>query len=287
MVSPVKKVAALHDISGYGRSSLTVVIPVLSSMGIYVCPVPTAILSTNTSYPDPYIVDMTDNISPILEHWKKLGLEFDGIYSGFLGSARQCDIVKQMICDFRKDNQLIIVDPVLGDDGKLYESMDVSMVESMRNLIGVAKIITPNITEARMLLNKTYKIDISIDEIKEDIMRLTDMGPSIVVITGILDMSTSTSYVIAYNRADNKFWKVSCRYVPAEYPGAGDTFTSVLCGALLQGDSLPIALDRAMYFVSYGIRSTYGYLVDSREGILQERILKTLDMPSPITAEMI
>ena len=287
MTSPVKKVAALHDISGFGRSSLTVVIPVLSAMGVYVCPVPTALLSTNTSYPDPYIVDLTEHIEPIVSHWKKLGLKFDGIYSGFLGSPEQCEIVAQIISDFGRENQLVLVDPVLGDEGKLYESMDSSMVVSMRRLIRHADLITPNITEAQLLVGKKYNSDVTIDEIKEDILCLKEEGPKLVVVTGILDKKTSTSFVIAYNSEDDKFWKVSCNYVPAEYPGAGDTFSSVMCGALLQGDSLPIALDRAMNFVYYGIRSTYGYMVDPREGILQERILNTLNMPSPITAEMI
>lgn len=287
MTSPVKKVAALHDISGFGRSSLTVVIPVLSAMGVYVCPVPTALLSTNTSYPDPYIVDLTEHIEPIVSHWKKLGLKFDGIYSGFLGSPKQCEIVAQIISDFGRKNQLVLVDPVLGDEGKLYESMDSSMVVSMRRLIRHADLITPNITEAQLLVGKKCNSDVTIDEIKEDILCLKEEGPKLVVVTGILDKKTSTSFVIAYNSEDDKFWKVSCNYVPAEYPGAGDTFSSVMCGALLQGDSLPIALDRAMNFVYYGIRSTYGYMVDPREGILQERILNTLNMPSPITAEMI
>ena len=124
MISPVKKVAALHDISSFGRSSLTVVIPILSSMGVYVCPIPTALLSTNTSYDSPYIADLTEHISPIIDHWRRLGISFDGIYSGFLGSPLQCEIVEQLIVDFKRDKQVVIVDPVLGDCGRLYESMD-------------------------------------------------------------------------------------------------------------------------------------------------------------------
>lgn len=287
MISPVKKVAALHDISSFGRSSLTVVIPILSSMGVYVCPIPTALLSTNTSYDSPYIADLTEHISPIIDHWRRLGISFDGIYSGFLGSPLQCEIVEQLIFDFKRDKQVVIVDPVLGDCGRLYESMDKSMVVSMRQLIRKAGIITPNLTEAQLLLGKEYNEKISIEEIKENLIRLSEFGPKIVVITGVLDSSKSTSYVVAYDKDTQHFWKVGCQYVPAEYPGAGDTFTSVLCGSILQGDSLPIALDMAVHFVYYGVKSTYGYQVDSREGILQERILNTLKMPSPITAELV
>ena len=287
MNSPVKKVAALHDISGFGRSSLTVVIPVLSSMGVYVCPIPTAILSTNTSYPNPYYVDTTDMIEPILLHWKELGLEFDAIYSGFLGSPEQCGIVAGMMDDFKRPNQIVVVDPVLGDNGRLYESVEQNMVDSMRKLICKAGIITPNITEAALLLDEPVQNLYTVETVKDYLRRLSRFGPDIVVITGVLDNGKSHSYVIAYDSVDDKFWKVGCRYVPAEYPGAGDTFTSVMVGALLSGDSLPIALDRAINFVYYGIRSTYGYMVDPREGILQEKILNTLAMPVPITAEEI
>ncbi|PID93613.1 MAG: pyridoxamine kinase [Bacteroidetes bacterium] len=283
MKSPVKKVAAIHDLSGYGRSSLTVVMPILSSMGIYVCPLPTAILSTNSSFPGFHFADMTEQIGPIVKHWKNLGLHFDGIYSGFLGSPTQTEIVKEVINDFSTQDSLIIVDPVLGDNGKLYEPFKRDMITGMKSLIRHAKIITPNLTEACFLLDEPYQTHLSIQEIKTYAVRLAAQGPDTVIITSAPNEG-SDSAVIAYDANSRRFWKVGCSYLPAEYPGTGDTFTSVICGALLQGDSLPIALDRAVHFVSYGVRATFGYEHDTREGILQEKILRSLDTPVQISS---
>ncbi len=283
MKSPVKKVAAVHDLSGYGRSSLTVVMPILSSMGIYVCPLPTAILSTNSSFENFHFADMTAHMRPILKHWKELNLCFDGIYSGFLGSPGQTEIVIDLIDNFSQPETMVMVDPVLGDNGQLYGPFDHNMVSSMKGLIAHAGIITPNLTEACLLLDEPYKEGYTIREIQSFAKRLSEKGPATVIITSVPDNGTDSA-VIAYDSNDSRFWKVGCRYLPAEYPGTGDTFSSVICGALLQGDSLPIALDRAVHFVSYGVRATFGYDHDTREGILQEKILHTLDTPVQISS---
>ena len=283
MKSPVKKIAAIHDLSGYGRSSLTVVMPILSAMGIYVCPLPTAVLSTNSSFKDFHFVDMTAHMQPILDHWKRLELKFDGIYSGFLGSPQQTKIVASMIHDFSTTETLVMVDPVLGDNGSLYGPFDQEMVNSMKELICEAKIITPNLTEACFLLDEPYNPLLDLKTIKAYARRLAEKGPTTVIITSVADKG-SDSAVVAFDAANDRFWKVACHYLPAEYPGTGDTFSSVICGALLQGDSLPIALDRAIHFVSYGVRATFGYEHDVREGILQERILKSLETPVQISS---
>ena len=119
-MNPIPKVAAIHDLSGFGRSSLTVVIPILSVMGMQVSPLPTAVLSTPTQIPGYKLVDLTDNMRDFISHWKTLNIDFNAIYSGFLGSEKQIEIVKQMILSFKRENQLVVVDPVLGDDGELY-----------------------------------------------------------------------------------------------------------------------------------------------------------------------
>ncbi|NCD41469.1 MAG: pyridoxamine kinase [Bacteroidia bacterium] len=283
MKSPVKKIAAIHDLSGYGRSSLTVVMPVLSAMGIYVCPLPTAILSTNSSFSNFHFADMTEHMRPIMAHWKQLGLHFDGIYSGFLGSPEQTIIVADFIRDFSQPDSLIMVDPVLGDNGQLYETFDSKMIKSMQKLICSAKIITPNLTEACFLLDEPYNPEAGIDTIKDYALRLAQKGPETVIITSVPG-DGGHSAVIAWDANDKRFWKTGCHYLPAEYPGTGDTFSSVICGSILQGDSLPIALDRAVHFVSYGVRATFGYEHDAREGILQERILRSLDTPVQISS---
>lgn len=279
MVSVVKKVAAIHDISGYGRSSMTIVIPVLSAMGMYVCPLPTAVLSATTVYPSPYIVDLTEHIQPIAEYWQKLNLKFDAIYSGFLGSHLQCDIVRQIICDFSTEKQLVLVDPVLGDDGKLYDSMDDNMITGMRRLITKAQIITPNLTEACLLLDEEYNPKVSLCKIKQYIGKLSAMGPEIVIITGVPDVAGNITEVFAYDKMKNIFGKISCKYLPANYPGTGDTFASVVCGALLQGKNIQTAIENAVNFVYHCIKETLKYNVDSREGVLQELFLSSVNAP--------
>lgn len=280
MLNPVKKIAAVHDLSGIGRVSLTTVIPILSSMGVQVCPLPTAVLSSHTQYPDFYKVDLTSHLKPFIEHWKQLQLQFDAIYSGYLASAAQVEIVEYLIDTFYKEGMLVVIDPVMGDNGRRYASLGIDLVTEMKRLIKKADIITPNMTEAALLLDEEYREEIDTGTIKEWLTRLSQKGPSTVVITSVPEHPRNKiTSVIAYQSKTNRFWKVSCHYLPANYPGTGDSFTSVLTGALLQGDSLPIALDRAVQFISFGVRSTFGHSYDTREGIILERILKNLDNP--------
>ena len=277
----VKRVAAIHDLSGFGRASLSSIVPVLSTMKVQVCPVPTAILSTHTGgFEDFSFVDLTDSMENYIDHWQKIGIEFDCIYSGFLGSTKQIDIVSKFIDIFGDDQNLKVVDPVMADNGKLYTTMNNEMIIHMKRLIQKADIITPNFTEAAYLLNKPYTKVISIDNIKKWAVELSDMGPDIVIITSVPEQAvTKNTSVVAYDKQNKKFWKVSCLYIPANFPGTGDVFTSVLVGSLLQGDSLPIALDRSVQFVTSAIRASYGFDYPRREGVLLERVLENLKMP--------
>lgn len=280
MRTPTQKVAAIHDLSGFGRASLTVIIPILSRMGIQVCPLPTAVLSTHSKFDNFHFVDLTEHLPPMIHHWKDLNLEFNGIYSGFLGSHKQIEIVKNFIHDFKKENQLVLVDPVLGDNGKLYTTFSMDHVHEMHTLVEQANVITPNLTEAALLLGKEFPEEISSEEIKEWILALSEKGPEIVIITSVPEhKSHNVTSVIAYNKKGDRFWKVSCNYLPANYPGTGDAFASVVTGSLLQGDSLPIAMDRAVKFTSMGVRATFGYDYDTKQGILLERILDNLVAP--------
>ncbi len=276
----VNRVAAIHDLSGFGRSSLSVVIPILSTMGVEVCAVPTAVLSSHTDIEGYAFLDLTDYLEEHINHWRKLGIEFDCIYSGFLGSPRQIKIVSKFIDDFSSNNPLVVIDPVMADNGMLYSTMTMEMVTQMRELIKKADIITPNFTEAAFLLDEEYNLDITEKEVKNWLVRLSEMGPKIVIITSVPepDLSKNTS-VIAYNREDGHFWKVRCVYIPAHYPGTGDIFASVIVGSILQKDSLPIALDRGVQFITAAIRATYGTEYPVKEGVLLERVLGNLKLP--------
>lgn len=276
----VKKVAAIHDLSGMGRVSLTVVIPILSSMGFQVCPLPTAVLSNHTQYPHFSFLDLTDEMSKIIEEWKKLDVQFDAIYTGYLGSPKQIQIVSDFIDGFRQADSLVVIDPVLGDNGRLYTGFDEKMIVEMQQLITKADVITPNLTELFYLLDKPFKEENSDEELKSYLRELSDKGPEVVIITSVpVRNDPHKTSVYAYNRQGSRYWKVTCPYLPAHYPGTGDTFTSVVTGSLMQGDSLPIALDRATQFILQGIRATFGYEYDNREGILLEKVLHNLDMP--------
>ncbi|GAU07481.1 pyridoxamine kinase [Desulfoplanes formicivorans] len=281
MKNPVPRTAAIHDLSGFGRTSLSVVIPILSCMGVQPCSLPTAVLSTHTGGFHNYrFVDLTDQMQSIIDHWKEIGIHFDAVYSGFLGSSRQIDIVREFIGDFSCKDQLILIDPVLGDNGKPYSTMDASMIAQMRELVKHADVITPNFTEASFLLGEPYDPSISLEELKVWTKRLADKGPGKVIITSVpVPQGKHVSSVLAYNAREDRLWKVDCSYIPAHYPGTGDIFASVIVGSLLQGDSLPIALDRAVQFVSLAIRSTFGYDFPAREGVLLERVLPSLNGP--------
>lgn len=277
----MKKVAAIHDLSGYGRASLTVVIPILSNMGYQVCPLPTAILSAHSEYPDFRSFDLTAHMQPIIDHWKELRLSFDALYSGYLASRQQMDIVTRFFDDFKTGENFIIVDPVLGDHGQLYPGLNPEMVDGMRKLCQKAAIITPNLTEAAFLLGKTGQQKISLREAADWCKKLSETGPEYVIITSAPSENEKTMTTIAYNRTDGRSWQVRTERVPATYPGSGDAFASVVTGCLLKGDSLPEAIDRAVYFINMGIKATYGYNQNPLDGMNQEKVLHYLNEPLP------
>jgi len=281
LTNPVPRAAAIHDIAGFGRSSLAIVLPVLSSLGVQACPLPTALLSTQTSgFTDYFYHDLSDDMEQVIAHWKSLEIEFQGIYSGFLGSPRQVDIVSQFIDDFGKHDALVVVDPVLGDDGRTYGPIQDDLVTGMRRLVSKAGIVTPNFTEAALLLDRPYTEEIEVDDIKLWLREIAAMGPGRVIITSVpIARSPQNSSVFAYDSRHDRYWKVSCEYIPASYPGTGDMFSSVIVGSLLRGDSLPIAMDRAVQFVAMSIRASFGYEVPHREGVLLERMLPNLYGP--------
>ena len=220
-----------------------------------------------------------------LGHWKDLKIQCNCIYTGFLGSPRQIMIISKFINDLALQDPLVVIDPVMGDNGELYKTMDNEMVEKMRSFIKSADIITPNYTEAAFLLNQEYKKVIEEEEIKDWLYQLSKMGPKTVIITSVpvLPGKEGTN-VAAYDKDDGRFWKVKCDYIPAHFPGTGDAFTSVIVGSILQGDSLPIALDRAVQFITQAIRASYGYKYPEREGVLLERVLDNLKAPVTISS---
>lgn len=278
MRNVIPRVAAIHDMSGFGRCALTVIIPVLSTLGIQVCPMPTAIMSTHTGgFSDISFTDLTDSMSGYMDHWKKVDIKFDGIYSGFLGSADQIEIVSRFIDTFNNGDTLVVVDPVMGDNGVLYQTYNNEMQKRMRKLVSKAHIVTPNMTEAAFLLENEYSEDeLTLEKVKSMLKDLSLMGPETAVITGV--MIEGKGYCnIGYTKKEDAFWLVKADLVPAHYPGTGDIYASVLTGAMIKGESLPASMAKATEFIHEAAKVTYSYSMPAREGVLLEKVLPLLN----------
>ena len=269
------RVAAIHDLSGFGRCSISVILPVLSAMGVQVCPVPTAVLSSHTGgLGDPVILDLTDYIEPALRHYQSLGVKFEAVYTGFLGSGEQVDCCLEFFKAYPK--ALKIVDPVMGDNGRPYRTCTPELRRRMSELAAAADIITPNITEAAMLLEESYHAaPLTRSEAKSMLLRLSHMGPKRVVITGA-ELAQGGLASLGYDGENGSFWYVPCEYIPVHYPGCGDIYASVLLGAELSGASLPIAMARAAAFTELCVKTTYSYGSDPRYGVMLESVLGSL-----------
>lgn len=262
-----KRVAAINDLSGFGRCSLTAAIPVISAMGVQVCPLPTAVLCAHTGYPTFTFADFTGHMREYAAGWDRLGVRFDAVYSGFLGSAEQIDIV----LDFCRAHPgaLRIVDPVMGDDGAIYKTYTSDMCARMRTLCEAADCITPNLTEACILLGAPYTQAADERVMREYARALSALGPRYVAITGIRQGDS----IVNAGLADGEFFIDRHPRLPAYCSGTGDIFASVITGALLSGRGFADAVRTAGGFVSDAIRYTAALGETFENGVIFEPIL--------------
>lgn len=273
----VPKVAAIHDMSGIGRCSMTVIMPIMSALGCQVCPLPTAILSNHSEYNYFYFFDFTDHMEEYYSYWEKNNAEFDCLYTGFIGSEKQINIMIEIIDKMKKQNNpMIVVDPVMGDHGEIYKTYNDEMIQKMSQLVKKADIITPNLTEAALLLGEKYNGEtISIELLKEYLYRLCCMGPRKSLITGVT--TDKGEHINAcFNKETNEYWKADFDFVNTRYPGTGDLFTSLFTGYLLKGKKLPEAMEDASVFVSKAVSVTHSAKTPSSEGVIFEKIMKEL-----------
>lgn len=249
MFDHTPRVAAIHDLSGLGRCSLTVALPVLSVMGCQCAPMPTAVLSSQTGGVTGYtFLDMTDQMGPIADHWKAVDARFDGIYTGFLGSEKQLSIVERFFDDFAQKDTLLLVDPVMGDDGSAYDTYGAALIEGMRHLARRAHIITPNFTEAAFLLGLPGDALKNGSISPEDaVKQLSLEGRRSVVLTGYRRGGNTGS--LCLDAANGSITVTENPCVELSFPGTGDLFASVLCGGLMQGRTLPESAALAENFV--------------------------------------
>jgi len=243
-----KKIAIINDISGYGRCSISVIQPIVSHLGIQGCPVPTAIFSNHTGFPSFYRQDFTKHMQAYINEWKKLGLEFDGIMTGFLGSAKQIGIVEQFIKDFRSEKTVVLVDPVMGDNGHIYPTYTKKMCEEMKKLLAYADIITPNLTEACFLTDTPYK-ESGWKHAELELMakQLQHMGAKTLVITGIKMGENYIGNAVCGENGEMEFQRQAM--VEQTRSGTGDVFASVLGADAVNGIPFSHSVKRASNFV--------------------------------------
>lgn len=263
-----KRVAAIHDLSGFGKCSLTVALPILSAAGIETSALPTAILSTHTGGISGYTYrDLTEDMRPVMKHWKSLDIKFDAIYTGFLGSFEQLDIVKEFFDAFRQEDNLILVDPVMGDNGELYTVFTREFAAGMRMLCQKADIIVPNLTEAALLLDEPYHPGPYTHAYIESLLRkLGALGPQKVVLTGVYFKEDELG-AATYDRTTDTIDYVFTQKIPGYYHGTGDVFASALLSALLNDFSLIDAAAIAVHFTTDSIRRIYKAKTDYRFGV--------------------
>ena len=269
-----KKIAAINDLTGYGRCALTVSMPVISHMKIQCCPVPTSILSNHTGYEEYFFDDYTGRLPAYLRMWKKLGLEFDGIMSGFLGSKEQIGIVEEFIRQFRKKNTIVVVDPVMGDHGKIAGTYTEEMCHEMRKLVSYADIITPNLTEACKLTDTPYRESgWKMAELFELTGKLRAMGPEKVVITGIPQGKFIANYM---NQENEEPMLLRTFREGTERCGTGDLFASIIAADAVNGVSFVSSVRKASLFVKKCMIKSMEMGIDRKNGVCFEEILHVL-----------
>ncbi|MEG1412847.1 MAG: pyridoxamine kinase [Acidaminococcaceae bacterium] len=273
----MQKVVAVHDLSCVGRCSLTVVLPILSALGLQVCPLPTAVLSTHPAgFKNVVCQEMTGQMRQFSQQWQENQLEFDCVYTGFLASSEQIQVTKNIIRQFAQQDKTILVDPVMGDDGQAYSLTTPELIEEMRSLVAQASIITPNYTEACFLLQRPYLGNkVQSAQLLPWLVELANLGPQQVVITGIPQGEDVVT--LAYERVHQCFYRYANRRVGGKYPGTGDLFASILLGRLLGGMGLGLAIQAAGDFVAQAITSTRELGLPVREGVAFEALIQQLN----------
>ena len=263
----MKRIVTIQDISCVGKCSLTVALPIISAMGVETAILPTAVLSTHTMFSGFTCKDMTDQIIPIAEHWKKEQFAFDAIYTGYLGSFEQIEIVSKFFDDFKTPSNLIVVDPVMADNGKLYPAFDEAYAKENAKLCGKADLIVPNITEGSFLTGMPYRTEYDRKYITDTLGALAQLGSKYVALTGV-SFEEGKIGVMGLNTEDGSYFEYYTEHVPVSFHGTGDIFSSVVVGALTRGKSLPeafqIACDYTKETIAYTWRTSGagGYGVD-------------------------
>lgn len=242
----MKRIVTVQDISCVGKCSLTVALPIISAMGVEAAIIPTAVLSTHTMFSGFTCKDLTDQVEPITAHWKNENLDFDAIYTGYLASEEQIELLKKMFADFKTDKNLVVVDPAMADNGKLYPAFDEKFALKMAELCGCADMILPNITEASFMTGMEYKENYDEAYVKEMLLALAKLGAKTAILTGV-SFKEGTTGVMGYDSVTGEFHYYCHTKYAQSYHGTGDVFSSTFVGAMMNGltwkDAIKVAAD--------------------------------------------
>ena len=267
-----KKIAVINDMSGFGRCSIAVELPVISAMKVQCCPLPTSIFSNHTGFESFFFDDYTSKMNDYIETYKKMNIDFDGICSGFLGSAKQIEIVKEFFKDFKTEKNFILVDPVMGDHGKLYPTYTREMQEKMRKLMPYAAIVTPNLTELCALIDEAYHETSNEQELKRMCEKLSQMGPKMIVVTGISIGHQILNFVYNHGKVE----KIYAKRIGEDRSGTGDVISAVIAGSYLKEQNFLEAVKKSTDFASKCIQHSVDIDAHPHMGLCFEPLLKEL-----------
>ncbi|MBU3183394.1 pyridoxamine kinase [Clostridium estertheticum] len=269
-----KKIAIVNDFTGFGRCSIAVALPIISAMKIQCCPLPTAILSAHTGFSSFFFDDYTPHMRDYMNNWKELNLQFDGICTGFLGSKEQIDVVVEFLCNFKTKDTIVMVDPVMGDYGKLYSTYTQEMCDEMKKLIKYADVMTPNLTEACRLLDIPYPEKTLNPEQLENIAKeLCKKGPNKIVITGLQHNGSIRNFIYETGKP---YTIIEVKKIGEDRSGTGDVFSSIVVANIVKGVDIVTAVKKATDFISKAINYTAKIGTSVHDGICFEEYLTDL-----------
>lgn len=268
-----KKIAVINDFCGFGRCSIAVSLPIISAMKVQCCPLPTSIFSNHTGFDSFFYTDYTEHMDSYIEQWSRLGLRFDGILTGYLGSPLQIETVKHFLEQFKADGTVAIVDPVMGDNGRLYSAYSPELAKRMSTLLPYADILTPNLTEACILTGTEYKRDMTDGELYTICKKLCGMGPSRIVVSGLEQDGDLKNYI--FEKGKQPTAVLEHRVGPCR-AGTGDVFSSVITADIVNGVPLTDAVRHASAFIAKAMRRTLEMGIPETDGVCFEEILKEI-----------
>lgn len=283
----MKRIALINDLSGLGKCSLTAAIPVISAMGLQACPLPTAVLSAQTGFDGYYFDDYTERMNRITDHWSEMKMSFDGIASGYLGSAGQIENLLYFLNKFQGINTIFLADPVLGDNGKRIKSFSQELLQTMRELIKRADVITPNLTELCLLAGAEYDT-LFVHRADEDYLsRIAETAQKLftgakrlrtIIITGIVIPKAGGEYIgnLIITVSGDRYSYFETVYNGRSFSGTGDLFASVVIGGLVRGQGVVEAVQLAMKFIQPAIEDAMREKVPRDHGVCFEKYLKIL-----------